>query len=422
MDRASSAKVMTIVGARPNFMKAAPIIAAISRHNDRLASLSVSSGNDRACIAINSVLVHTGQHYDEAMSDRFFADLNIPKPDVHMGAGSGSHAAQTADIMKRFEDVLLRERPDLLIVVGDVNSTLACALVAAKISYSGSGARPIIAHVEAGLRSFDREMPEEVNRVMTDHVADLLFVTEESGLTNLRREAIPDERVHFVGNTMIDSLLAFRHRASQSPILDTLALRNGGEGSPHGVARYALLTLHRPSNVDRRDGFLNILEGLEELAADCPIIFPAHPRTRKRIAEFGLDHFFTRENGSETNGRAPGTASGRIRLVEPLGYLDFLSLMDHAAVVVTDSGGIQEETTSLGVPCVTVRENTERPVTVEVGTNVLAGTSPEGIRRAMRQQLASKAKRAVPEAWDGKSAERILDVICRELAARQRSE
>jgi UDP-N-acetylglucosamine 2-epimerase (non-hydrolysing) len=425
MATTARAKVMTVVGARPNFMKAAPIIAAIGRHNERLASGQRSATTESSCVTINSVLVHTGQHYDEAMSDRFFADLNIPRPDVHMGAGSASHAAQTADIMKRFEDVLLREQPDLLIVVGDVNSTVACALVAAKIAYSGSGARPMIAHVEAGLRSFDREMPEEVNRVMTDHLADLLFVTEASGLTNLRHEGIPDHRVHFVGNTMIDSLLAFRARAAQSPILDSLGLRNGhtGNDTRNGVNRYALLTLHRPSNVDRREGFLSILEGLEELAAAYPIIFPAHPRTQKRIAEFGLEHFFARENSSSDNGHAPAAeATGHIRLVEPLGYLDFLSLMDHAAVVVTDSGGIQEETTSLGVPCVTVRENTERPVTVEVGTNVLAGTSPEGIRRAMRQQLASKAKRAVPEAWDGKSAERILDVICRELAARQRSE
>jgi UDP-N-acetylglucosamine 2-epimerase (non-hydrolysing) len=422
METTATAKVMTVVGARPNFMKAAPIIAAIRSHNDRLTAASCAVTSDHAAVVVESVLVHTGQHYDEAMSDRFFADLNIPKPDVHLGAGSGSHAAQTADIMKKFEEVLLRERPDLLVVVGDVNSTLACALVASKISYGTAQSRPIIAHVEAGLRSFDREMPEEINRVMTDHVADLLFVTEASGLTNLRREGIPDERVHFVGNTMIDSLLAFRHKAAQSPILDTLRLRhqsvNGN--SRDGVARYALLTLHRPSNVDRREGFLNILEGLEELAASCPIIFPAHPRTQKKIAEFGLEGFFSHQNGSTESAHSPSSgANGRIRMVEPLGYLDFLSLMDHAAVVVTDSGGIQEETTSLGVPCVTVRENTERPATVEVGTNILAGTSPEGIRRAARQQLESKAEHAVPEAWDGKSAHRILDVICRELAARQ---
>ncbi|HEY6446865.1 MAG TPA: UDP-N-acetylglucosamine 2-epimerase (non-hydrolyzing) [Acidobacteriaceae bacterium] len=416
-DATITSKVMTVVGARPNFMKAAPIIAAIRKHNDRLARASATGNGHDARVGLESILVHTGQHYDEAMSDRFFADLNIPKPDVHLGAGSGSHAVQTAEIMKRFEDVLLRERPALLIVVGDVNSTVACAMVAAKITYSTGEPRPLIAHVESGLRSFDREMPEEVNRILTDHLADLLFVTEESGLRNLRREGIPDARVHFVGNTMIDSLLAFRHKAEQSPILDLLSLRDNV--SPHrknnGVARYALLTLHRPSNVDRRQDFLNILEGLEELASAYPVIFPAHPRTQKRIVEFGLERYFSPAN--EAHGQSPA-ADGRIRLVDPLGYLDFLSLMQQATVVVTDSGGIQEETTSLGVPCVTVRENTERPVTVEVGTNILAGTSPEGIRRAARRQLAAKSDHRTPEAWDGRSAQRILDVICRELATR----
>ncbi|MGC2639256.1 MAG: UDP-N-acetylglucosamine 2-epimerase (non-hydrolyzing) [Acidobacteriaceae bacterium] len=416
-DATVTSKVMTVVGARPNFMKAAPIIAAIRKHNDRVARASATGNGHHGGMNLESILVHTGQHYDEAMSDRFFADLNIPRPDVHLGAGSGSHAVQTAEIMKRFEEVLLRERPALLIVVGDVNSTVACAMVAAKITYSSGEPRPLIAHVESGLRSFDREMPEEVNRILTDHLADLLFVTEESGLRNLRREGIPEARVHFVGNTMIDSLLAFRHKAEQSPILDLLSLRDNV--SPHsknnGIARYALLTLHRPSNVDRRQDFLNILEGLEELAATYPIIFPAHPRTQKKIAEFGLEHYFTPAHG--THAQSPA-ADGRIRLVDPLGYLDFLSLMQHATVVVTDSGGIQEETTSLGVPCVTVRENTERPVTVEVGTNILAGTSPEGIRRAARRQLAAKSSHRIPEAWDGRSAQRILDVICRELASR----
>ncbi|MGB6729295.1 MAG: UDP-N-acetylglucosamine 2-epimerase (non-hydrolyzing) [Terracidiphilus sp.] len=419
MQTAKATKIITVVGARPNFMKAAPIIAAIRRHNDCVAASSNGLSGVDSHIVIENVLVHTGQHYDEAMSDRFFADLNIPKPDVHLGAGSGSHAVQTAEIMKRFEDVLLRERPDLLIVVGDVNSTLACALVAAKISYDTSGARPLIAHVESGLRSFDRGMPEEVNRIVTDHLADLLFVTEESGITNLRQEGISEHKIHFVGNTMIDSLLAFKQKARLSPILDTLGLRNGhpGSDSANGVARYALLTLHRPSNVDQRDGFLNILEGLGELADECPVIFPAHPRTKKKIAEFGLERFFCHRNGSDEVAQPHSiSADGRICLVDPLGYLDFLCLMDHAAVVVTDSGGIQEETTSLGVPCVTVRENTERPITVQVGTNILAGTSAAGIRQAARRQLASKAEGAVPEAWDGKSAQRILEVICRELA------
>lgn len=417
MDPLHRVKIITVVGARPNFMKAAPILASIQKHNHRLANGS----SERFAIAIESVLVHTGQHYDEAMSDRFFADLNIPKPDIHLGVGSGSHAGQTAEIMKKFEEVLLRERPALLIVVGDVNSTIACAVVAAKISYDSAGTRPLIAHVESGLRSFDRGMPEEINRIMTDHLADLLFVTEESGLKNLRLEGIAEEKVHFVGNTMIDSLLAFRHQAGMSPILDQLGLRhgNGKIGPRNGAARYALLTLHRPSNVDQREGFLNILEGLDDLAASCPVIFPVHPRTKKRISEFGLDGFFSSEGESVSDEEASaGSAKSRIKLVDPLGYLDFLCLMDHAAVVVTDSGGIQEETTSLGVPCVTVRENTERPITVNVGTNILAGTSADGIREATRKQLQSKKDGRVPEAWDGKSAERILNVICSEIEKR----
>jgi UDP-N-acetylglucosamine 2-epimerase (non-hydrolysing) len=418
MEPTKTAKIITVVGARPNFMKAAPIIAAIRNHNERLAVSPGLEGARDSHFTLRNVLVHTGQHYDEAMSERFFTDLNIPKPDVHLGVGSGSHAAQTAEIMKRFEEVLLRERPDLLVVVGDVNSTLACALVAAKISFDVNGTRPLIAHVEAGLRSFDRGMPEEINRIVTDHVADLLFVSEESGRRNLCEEGVPDGKVHFVGNTMIDSLLAFKDKADGSSILDRLSLRNrnGGHGSTSGTARYALLTLHRPSNVDQRATLLRILEGLEELSHSCPIIFPAHPRTQKRLVEFGLERFFRVENGSHGGGESSSThADGRIRLVEPLGYLDFLCLMQHAAVVVTDSGGIQEETTCLGIPCVTVRENTERPVTVKVGTNILAGTSTDGIRQATRQQLESRVSGAVPEAWDGRSAQRILDTICREI-------
>jgi UDP-N-acetylglucosamine 2-epimerase (non-hydrolysing) len=422
MNLTKPTKILTVVGARPNFMKAAPILAAIRDHNNRVGA-GHAPGSDSAFDApIESVLVHTGQHYDEAMSDRFFGDLNIPKPDVHLGAGSGSHAVQTAEIMKRFEEVVLRERPDLLIVVGDVNSTLACALVTAKIFFDSQGTRPLVAHVEAGLRSFDRNMPEEVNRIVTDHLADLLFVTEESGIKNLRQEGVQKEKIHFVGNTMIDSLLAFREKANDSPILDALGLRNGTSGHQRGcgVAQYALLTLHRPSNVDQRESFLSILEGLDDLAHTCPIIFPAHPRTKKKITEFGLEQFFSPASELEAGARSePAETNGKIWMVDPLGYLDFLCLMDHAAVVVTDSGGIQEETTSLGVPCVTVRENTERPVTVERGTNVLAGTTAAGIRRATKQQLNLKANAAMPEAWDGKSAARIIDVICRELAKKR---
>jgi UDP-N-acetylglucosamine 2-epimerase (non-hydrolysing) len=417
MEPTHTAKIITVVGARPNFMKAAPIIATIHNHNEGRQPCCADSTQ-----FLRNVLVHTGQHYDEFMSEQFFADLNIPKPDAHLGVGSGSHAAQTAEIMKRFEEILLRERPDALVVVGDVNSTVACAMVAAKISFDSPGRRPLIAHVEAGLRSFDRDMPEEINRILTDHMADLLFVTEESGLQNLRGEGIPDRKVHFVGNTMIDSLLAFKDKAERSPILGKLGLRNqnGGSGSSNGTARYALLTLHRPSNVDQRATFLNILEGLEELPKACPVIFPVHPRTRNRIAEFGLERFFTAGNGRHKgNGSLSAGEDERIRMVEPLGYLDFLCLMSHAAVVVTDSGGIQEETTCLGIPCVTVRENTERPATVRLGTNILSGTSKDGIRRATRRQLAWKGTHSVPEAWDGRSAQRIVDVLCREIKRKQ---
>lgn len=416
---ANSARIMTIVGARPNFMKAAPIIAALEQHNQRVATGTRSTVGPRSQSTLESILVHTGQHYDEAMSGRFFADLKIPTPDVHLGAGSGSHAVQTAEIMKKFEEVLLRSRPDILIVVGDVNSTLACALVAAKISYDSYGSRPLIAHVEAGLRSGDRSMPEEVNRIVTDHLADLLFVTEESGIRNLEQEGVPKHKIHFVGNTMIDSLLSFREQAGQSPILDRLGLRESGngKGSAGKAGRYALLTLHRPSNVDSRAGFLTILEGLEELSHQCPVIFPAHPRTQKRIGEFGYEGFFCcPEERGQTAESLSASANGKITLVEPLGYLDFLCMMDHAALVVTDSGGIQEETTSLGVPCVTVRENTERPVTLQVGTNLLAGTTVQGIREAIRQQLRAAKKGELPRGWDGRSAERILHVICEELS------
>ncbi len=282
-------KIMSVVGARPNFMKAAPIISAINAHNSQAAGSRSE--------AIQHVLVHTGQHYDQAMSDSFFADLNLPKPDVHLGVGSGSHAFQTSEIMRKFEEVLLREKPDVLIVVGDVNSTVACALVAAKISFDASGARPLIAHVEAGLRSFDRTMPEEINRILTDQLSDLLFVTEESGLRNLAHEGVPAEKVHLVGNTMIDSLLACKERAEASTILEDLGLRNGtaNGGSSDCVTPYALLTLHRPANVDSRDAFLNILNGLEDLAKECPVIFPAHPRTQKRIKELGLERLFCGE-------------------------------------------------------------------------------------------------------------------------------
>lgn len=392
-------KIMSVVGARPNFMKVAPIINAIKKHNSEVEG-TAKGNSPGASQTIQHVLVHTGQHYDRRMSDFFFADLNLPQPDIFLGVGSGSHAVQTAEIMRAFESVLLQEQPDILIVVGDVNSTLACALVAAKISFDSLGTRPTIAHVEAGLRSFDRKMPEEINRILTDHLSDLLFVTEESALRNLAHEGVPEARVHFVGNTMIDSLMAYKEKAAGSPILDKLGLRNGITGGS-SIAPYALLTLHRPANVDNRDAFLNILNGLQELAATCPVIFPAHPRTQQRISEFDLGRYFSRERDG----------SAAIHIIDPLGYLDFLCLMKHANLVVTDSGGIQEETTCLGIACVTVRENTERPITLTSGTNILAGVQESGIRDAVKRQLGSARRTQVPEKWDGEAGVRIIEIL-----------
>ena len=412
-------KTLIVIGARPNFMKAAPIIAAMKRHNALIEPLPADR-NQRSAEAIEHVLVHTGQHYDDSMSGAFFRDLDLPIPDVNLGVRSGSHAVQTAEIMTKFEQVVLAEKPDVVVVVGDVNSTVACALVAAKVSFDFAGSRPLIAHVEAGLRSFDRAMPEEINRVMTDHLSDLLFVTETSGIQNLCREGVSASKIHFVGNTMIDSLLAVKEKAECSSILEALGLRSQSEtkSMERSIERYALLTLHRPSNVDNRDIFMSILEGLEELAVDCPIVFPVHPRTRQRISEFGLescrDTTAEKCNGNRT--RSPNDRKGII-FTDPLGYLDFLCLMKHAALVVTDSGGIQEETTCLGIPCVTVRENTERPVTVEIGTNTLAGTNSENVKDAIRRQSMRQDGGGIPEKWDGQAAARIVQVLIRAHAA-----
>ena len=388
----SEMKIMLIVGARPNYMKIAPIIRAISAHH--------RSG----AVQMQHLLVHTGQHYGELMSDRFFADLGLPKPDVHLDVGSGSHAAQTAEILRKFEEVVIREWPDFVIVAGDVNSTMACSLATVKLPNSPAKPRPLIAHVESGLRSFDRDMPEEINRIMTDHVSDILFVTEQSGIENLKNEGIATGKVFFVGNTMIDSLLAFEAYADRSDILEKLSL--SGDAA-HAAIPYALLTLHRPSNVDTREAFEKILEGLRPLAAQMPIVFPVHPRTRKRIEEFGLP--IERHENKD----------GGIRLVEPLGYIDFLALMKHARLVLTDSGGIQEETTCLGVPCVTIRENTERPVTVEHGTNLIAGTSVDGVQRAIAKQMSAASERRRPEKWDGHAAVRIVEVLVRMHGAKE---
>jgi UDP-N-acetylglucosamine 2-epimerase (non-hydrolysing) len=388
--------ILTVVGARPNFMKAAPIIRAIDAYNRAGKTPSV-----------RHLLVHTGQHYGELMSDQFFGDLNLPKPDIHLGVGSATQAVQTAQILAAFEKTLEQEWPDIVIVVGDVNSTVACALATAKLPPRPDRRRPLVAHVEAGLRSFDREMPEEINRIVTDHLADLLFVTEKSGLVNLHREGISKDRVFFVGNTMIDSLVVSKGQADQSTILEQLGLRETASSNGHrpSVAPYALLTLHRPSNVDHKDAFRTILDGLTESSLKLPIIFPVHPRTRKKISEFGLEqHFLV----------SPDRIQSGIVLTDPLGYVDFQCLMKNARMVLTDSGGIQEETTCLGVPCVTIRENTERPVTVTHGTNIIAGTTSRGIRKAIVRQTSRKHHARKPEKWDGRTAERILPILIRQ--------
>ena len=358
-------RIINICGARPNFMKIAPLMRAYRQHTQ-----------------IKPLIVHTGQHYDPNMSELFFKQLNIPEPDLNLDVGSGSHAVQTAEIMKRFEPVLLHHQPDWVVVVGDVNSTIACGLVAKKLGVK-------LAHVEAGLRSFDRAMPEELNRLLTDAISDLLFVSEPSGLENLRHEGVPDEKVHFVGNVMIDTLRANLEHAQRSNILDELALR------PRG---YNVVTLHRPSNVDDPEVFAGIAGALDAIQQDLPTVFPMHPRTLHNLPKLGLAGRFEQMRN--------------LRIIEPRGYLDFLKLMADAAVVITDSGGIQEETTILGVWCLTVRENTERPVTITSGTNVLVGTDPERIVSAYRRRRAEKLDHPpVPEMWDGKAAVRIARIM-----------
>lgn len=394
-------KMMVVAGARPNFMKIASIVNAIEAHNQ-----------SRGMPSIRRILVHTGQHYDEQMSSAFFRDLGIPKPDVDLEVGSGSHAQQTAEIMKRFEGVLLKETPDVLLVVGDVNSTVACSLVASKIAYPPPSARtrPVIAHVEAGLRSFDRSMPEEINRLVTDALSDFLFITEESAAQNLMNEGVSETKIHWAGNTMVDTLLSHRAKAEKSTILDRLGLRAPSE--PGHVRSYGLVTLHRPSNVDNPKTFGGILEALSVLAQKLPILFPVHPRTASRIREFGLE-------GSVRLASEVGLLDlqcSQINCVPPLGYLDFLCLTSHARLVLTDSGGVQEETTVLNVPCVTLRENTERPVTVSGGTNVLAGTRKEDILRLSEEKLLESPKRNAPKYWDGRAGTRIIEVLAREVS------
>ncbi|HUI28802.1 MAG TPA: UDP-N-acetylglucosamine 2-epimerase (non-hydrolyzing) [Candidatus Acidoferrales bacterium] len=358
-------RFISVVGARPNFMKVAPLHRVFSKI-------------DR----VDHMIVHTGQHYDENMSRIFFNDLELPKPDVYLGVGSGTHAEQTARVMVEFEKILVNGKPDLVIVVGDVNSTVACSLTASKLLIP-------VAHVEAGLRSFDRTMPEEINRIVTDVLSDYLFVTEESGVVNLRNEGISEKKIFLVGDVMIDSLILYREKARRSEIKKTFGLSAG---------EYTLVTLHRPSNVDDCTNLETILKIFHGIELHGKIIFPIHPRTRKRIEEFGLSSQFA--------------AVKNLVLTDPLGYLDFLNLMMDARIVLTDSGGIQEETTFLNVPCVTLRENTERPITLEVGTNVLTGLSVDEVVNLTNECYSGKWKKSrVPELWDGKAAERIGKVL-----------
>jgi UDP-N-acetylglucosamine 2-epimerase (non-hydrolysing) len=357
--RLSIVKILHVVGARPNFMKVAPILAELNKRP-----------------GVTQILVHTGQHYDTKMSDVFFQDLGMPAPDVHLGVGSLSHAQMISKVIAEIEPVLLREKPDVVVVAGDVNSTVAVALVAARL---GIG----VAHVESGLRSRDWSMPEEQNRIITDRLSDLLFTPSRDGDENLRAEGIDMKRVHFVGNVMIDSLRAALPRARESKIHERLELK------PQG---YALATLHRPSNVDEPAALARVLSALSEIARELPVVFPIHPRTRAKMPA-GFD------------------ATG-FKLIDPLGYLDFLALTAGAKLVMTDSGGIQEETTALGVPCLTMRENTERPITVDVGTNQLVGTDPLKVVPAAREILAGRSKKGgIPEFWDGRAAERIADIL-----------
>ena len=347
--------ILHVVGARPNFVKAAPVLRAIRERG------------------VRQTLVHTGQHYDGNMSDVFFTQLDIPEPDFNLEVGSGSHASQTAEIMRRFEPVVLERKPDLTLVYGDVNSTVAAALVCSKLLIP-------VGHVEAGLRSFDRTMPEEINRVVTDRLSDVLFTPSEDGDANLLREGVPKERIHFVGNVMIDSLIRLLPAARNCP----------KNGFPE---RFALVTLHRPSNVDDFETLRELLNALARVSKDLNIVFPVHPRTRQRITEFGID-------------------SQNLRLLDPLPYIEFLSLQTRAAVVITDSGGIQEETTYLGVPCLTLRPNTERPITVTSGTNILVGDDRGRLIAELGKIMEGKQKKGVtPPLWDGRTGERIANIL-----------
>lgn len=364
-----SRRITLVVGARPNFMKSAPLLEQLNRYSD----------------TIDTVLVHTGQHYDYELSNLFFEQLKMREPDIYLGVGSDTHARQTARIMTKLEDIFIVNRPDLVVVFGDVNSTMAASIVAAKLCID-------VAHVEAGLRSFDNTMPEEINRVVTDRLSRWLFVTEESGRRNLLHEGVPEENIYFVGNIMIDSLVNSLPLADRSDILEMLNLK---------PRNYAVVTLHRPSNVDDKSVLDSLLTLLEEVGRKTRAVLPCHPRTMKNIREFGLDGKFDKN---------------ALRIIEPLGYLDFLKLQKESRLVLTDSGGIQEETTYLGIPCLTIREKTERPATVEIGSNTVTGLDEAKIHDTVDRILSGSYKKsAVPELWDGKTAERIADIIAEKL-------
>jgi UDP-N-acetylglucosamine 2-epimerase (non-hydrolysing) len=371
-------KLTCVIGARPNYMKVAPILREIAKRH--------AAGEAKV---IEPMLVHTGQHYDASMSDAFFSDLGMPDPDEFLGVGGGAHAVQTARVMAAFDDVCERRAIDAILVVGDVNSTLACALVASKRGIK-------VIHVEAGLRSFDRSMPEEVNRVLTDQISDLLLITSEDAFANLQREGIPRDRVRFVGNPMIDSMTQMLASLGPESPWISRAARFGG--------RYVVVTLHRPSNVDRIDDLVPIVDALRTVSRTVPVVFPIHPRTAKTLASSGFA--LASLPGDD------GPLDAMFYASDPLGYRDFLDLMRGASLVVTDSGGIQEETTVLGVPCATVRPNTERPVTIEIGTNDLIGSSPAKVIAAAELALRGEWKRgAAPPLWDGRAAERIVDAL-----------
>ncbi len=371
-----NATILCIVGARPNFIKMAPILRAMKQHPQ-----------------LKLLLLHTGQHYDDKLSSVFFRDLSIPKPDISLDVGSGSHGWQTSEIIQKIEPILERTQPHAVLVVGDVNSTVACALTAAKFSLKNpfdskieqGRKRPIIVHVEAGLRSNDRNMPEEINRLVTDSISDLLFVTEPSGEKNLLEEGVDPARIHFVGNVMIDTLLAARTLANESSVLSDLGISSKS---------YGLVTLHRPSNVDFPTKLESLLRVLDNIAKEIPLIFAVHPRTRGRISDLGIT-----------------LDTARWTLCPPLGYLDFLHLMGNAQLVCSDSGGIQEETTILKVPCLTLRDNTERPITITHGTNRLAGTTEDSIWKAFTEFRHASPRASCPPLWDGRSADRIATVI-----------